>query len=58
MTREHQLKLFAFDLFRDGYKSNDIDKIRKDNILTPYETEVIESELREIEYKLGIMNGE
>lgn len=49
MTREQQLKLFAFNLFSDGYTSSDIDKIRKDNILTPYETEVIEVKLREIE---------
>lgn len=49
MTREQRLKLFAFDLYEKGFRSTDIKQIRKDNILTPYEAEVIAAELLELE---------
>ena len=49
MTREQRLKLFAFELYNKGFRFTDIKQIRKDNILTPYETEVIGDELLELE---------
>ena len=49
MTREQRLKLFAFELYNKGFRFTDIKQIRKDNILTPYETEVIGVELLELE---------
>lgn len=49
MTREQRLKLFACELYNKGFRSTDIKQIRKDNILTPYEAEVIAAELLELE---------
>ena len=53
MTREHWLKLFAFDLYNKGFRFTDIKQIRKDNILTPYETEVIMEELIKTEKRIN-----
>ena len=53
MTREQRLKLFAFDLYNKGFRSTDIKQIRKDNILTPYETEVIMEELIKTEKRFN-----
>ena len=53
MTREQRLKLFASDLYNKGFRSTDIKQIRKDNILTPYETEVIMEQLIKTEKELN-----
>lgn len=53
MTREQLLKLFAFDLYNKGFRSTDINQIRKNNILTPYETEVIMEELIKTEKEIN-----
>lgn len=49
MTREEKLEVFAQELYNDGFRSADANKIRYTYILTPYETDVIVIALREIE---------
>lgn len=49
MTREEKLKLFAQELYNDGFRSSDGKKIMCKYILTPYETDVIVITLIEIE---------
>lgn len=49
MTREEKLKIFAQELYNDGFRSADANKIRCKYILTPYETDIIVITLMEIE---------
>lgn len=58
MTREEKLKLFAQELYNDGFRSADAKKIRCKYILTPYETDVIVITLMEIENRKEVARGE
>ena len=49
MTREQILLNLANELHNNGYYFKDMATIRKDLILTPYETEVIANELKRLE---------
>ena len=49
MTREDRIRLFAQELYKEGFKSTDSDEIRYGYILTPYESEIVITELKRLE---------
>ena len=49
MTREQMLLNLANELHYKGYRFKDMRFLRKEFILTPYETEVIATELKRLE---------
>lgn len=49
MTREERILIFARQLYSEGFRLVDADEIRHDYTLTPYEAEIVITEIKRLE---------